>query len=142
MIPSTVSASTRRKLSMMARWSYTIDAVGTVQALNTVVVRAQVDGRLMELTFRDGQDVKKGDVLARIDPRTYQALHDQVVAKKAQDESQLENARIDLDRYTRLAVGNFGSRQQANATRPPHADLPSRLTHTWPLARAVSLGMS
>jgi len=101
--------------------------VGTVQALNTVVVRAQVDGRLMELTFRDGQDVKKGDVLARIDPRTYQALHDQVVAKKAQDESQLENARIDLDRYTRLAVGNFGSRQQADTQKATVAQLEAQV---------------
>ena len=105
----------------------TIDAVGTVQALNTVVVRAQVDGRLMELTFRDGQDVKKGDVLARIDPRTYQALYDQVVAKKAQDEAQLENARIDLDRYTRLAAGNFGSRQQADTQKATVAQLEAQV---------------
>jgi multidrug efflux system membrane fusion protein len=95
----------------------TIDAVGTVQALNTVVVRAQVEGRLIELKFRDGQDVKKGDVLALLDARSYQAQYDQAVAKKAQDEAQLENARIDLDRYTRLAAGNFGSRQQADTQR-------------------------
>ena len=105
----------------------TIDAVGTVQALNTVVVRAQVEGRLMELGFRDGQDVKKGDVLARIDPRTYQALYDQVVAKKAQDEAQLENARIDLERYTRLAAGNFGSRQQADTQKATVAQLEAQV---------------
>jgi multidrug efflux system membrane fusion protein len=95
----------------------TLDAVGTIQALNMVVVRAQVDGRLMELKFRDGQDVKKGDVLARIDPATYQAQYDQAVAKKAQDEAQLANARVDLDRYTKLAVGNFGSKQQADTQK-------------------------
>src|SRR5437763_517420 len=61
----------------------TLDAVGTVQALNTVVVRAQVEGRLTDIEFHDGQEVKKGDVLARIDPRTYQAVYDQAVAKKA-----------------------------------------------------------
>jgi len=105
----------------------TIDAVGTVQALNTVVVRAQVEGRLMELGFRDGQDVKKGDVLARIDQRTYKALHDQVVAKKAQDEALLENARIDLDRYTRLAAGNFGSRQQADTQKAVVAQLEAQV---------------
>ena len=92
----------------------TIEGVGTVQALNTVVVRAQVEGRLTEILFKDGQDVKKGDVLARIDPRTYQALYDQAVAKKAQDEATLANARIDLERYQRLAASNFGSRQQAD----------------------------
>ena len=116
-VPVLTAALTRQDVPV------TIDAVGTVQALNPVVVRAQVDGRLMELTFRDGQDVKKGDVLARIDPRTYQALYDQVVAKKAQDESQLENARIDLDRYTRLAVGTFGSRQQADTQKAAVAQL-------------------
>ncbi len=105
----------------------TIEGVGTVQALNTVVVRAQVEGRLMELGFRDGQDVKKGDVLARIDPRTYQALYDQVVAKKAQDEAQLENARIDLDRYSRLAAGNFGSRQQADTQKATVAQLEAQV---------------
>ena len=101
----------------------TIDAVGTVQALNTVVVRAQVEGRLMELGFRDGQDVKKGDVLARLDARTYQALYDQALAKQAQDEALLNNARIDLERYSRLAEGNFGSRQQADTQKATVAQL-------------------
>ena len=105
----------------------TLDAVGTVQALNTVVVRAQVEGRLDQIAFRDGQDVKKGDVLARIDPRTYQAQYDQSVAKKAQDEAQLANARIDLDRYTRLAAGNFGSRQQADTQQATVAQLEAQV---------------
>ncbi|HEY8581267.1 MAG TPA: efflux RND transporter periplasmic adaptor subunit [Beijerinckiaceae bacterium] len=93
------------------------EAVGTIQPLHTVVVRAQVEGRLVEIAFREGQDVKAGDVLARIDPAAYQAQYDQAVAKKAQDEAQLANARLDLDRYVRLAQGNFGSRQQADTQR-------------------------
>ncbi len=101
----------------------TLDAVGTVQALNTVVVRAQVEGRLIEILFKDGQDVKKGDVLARIDPRTLQAQYDQTVAKKAQDAAQLANARLDLERYERLAQSNFGSRQQADTQRATVAQL-------------------
>ena len=92
----------------------TLDAIGTAQALNTVTVRSQVDGKLIEVNFKEGQDVKAGDVLARIDPTTYQAQYDQAVAKKAQDEALLANARIDLDRYTRLAQGNFGPKQQAD----------------------------
>ncbi len=92
----------------------TAEALGAVQPLNTVLVRAQVEGRILEIGFREGEEVKAGDVLARIDPRTYQALYDQAVAKKAQDEAQLANARLDLERYTRLAQGNFGSRQQAD----------------------------
>ncbi|ATQ66763.1 MULTISPECIES: efflux RND transporter periplasmic adaptor subunit [Methylosinus] len=90
----------------------TIDAVGTAQALNTVTVRTQVDGRLMELGFEDGQDVRKGDVVAKIDPTLYQAAYDQAVAKKAQDEANLANARVDVVRYQKLAASNFGSQQQ------------------------------
>ncbi len=101
----------------------TQDAVGTVQALNTVLVRSQVDGRLVELDFKDGQEVKKGDVLARIDPATYQAQYDQAVAKKAQDMAQLANAKIDLDRYDKLAVSNYGSKQQADTQRALVAQL-------------------
>jgi multidrug efflux system membrane fusion protein len=92
-------------------------AVGTVQALATVTVRTQVDGPLLELTFKDGQDVRKGDVLARIDARTYQAQYDQAVAKKAQDDSVLANARIDLQRYDRLATSDYGTKQQADTQR-------------------------
>jgi len=90
----------------------TIDAVGTVQALNTVTIRTQVDGRLLRLAFTEGQDVRKGDILAEIDPALYQAQYDQAVAKKAQDEANLANARVDLARYEKLVVGNFASKQQ------------------------------
>ncbi|MGZ9117172.1 MAG: efflux RND transporter periplasmic adaptor subunit, partial [Methylocystis sp.] len=90
----------------------TIDAVGTVQALNTVTIRTQVDGRLMRLAFTEGQDVRKGDILAEIDPALYQAQYDQAVAKRAQDEANLANARVDLARYERLLVGAYASKQQ------------------------------
>ncbi|MFT4099301.1 MAG: efflux RND transporter periplasmic adaptor subunit, partial [Rhodoblastus sp.] len=105
----------------------TLDAIGTAQALNTVTVRSQVDGKLIEVNFREGQDVKAGDVLARIDPTTYQASYDQAVAKKAQDEAQLANAKIDLDRYTRLAQGNFGPKQQADTQRALVAQLDAQV---------------
>jgi multidrug efflux system membrane fusion protein len=101
----------------------TLDAIGTVQALNTVTVRTQVDGRLLKLSFTEGQDVKAGDVLARIDPALYQAQYDQAVAKKAQDEATLANARIDLDRYVKLAQGNAGSKQQADTQKALVAQL-------------------
>ncbi|KAF2990680.1 efflux RND transporter periplasmic adaptor subunit [Methylocystis sp. MJC1] len=90
----------------------TIDAVGTVQALNSVVIRTQVDGRLLRLDFTEGQDVKKGDVLAEIDPALYKAQYDQAVAKKAQDEANLANARVDMARYEKLVAGKFLSQQQ------------------------------
>lgn len=105
----------------------TLEAVATVQPLNTVVVRAQVEGRLEEALFRDGQDVEKGDILARIDARTYQAAYDQAVAKKAQDSAQLANARLDLERAERLSAANYGSRQQLDTQRANVAQLQALL---------------
>jgi multidrug efflux system membrane fusion protein len=94
-----------------------LEAVGTVRALNTVTVRAQVDAKLLSVNFDEGQDVKKGDVRAQIDPTTYKAARDQAVAKKAQDEAQLANSRNDLERYERLAATNAINRQQADTQK-------------------------
>ena len=90
------------------------EGIGNVQALNNVTVHTQIDGRLSSIEFTKGQDVKKGDVLARIDPVIYQAQYDQAVAKKAQDEATLANARIDLQRYRNLAKQSAGPQQQAD----------------------------
>lgn len=89
-----------------------IDAVGTVQALNTVTIRTQVDGRLMRLAFAEGQDVHKDDIIAEIDPALYLAQYEQAVAKRAQDEANLANARIDLARYEKLIAAKYASHQQ------------------------------
>ncbi|MBB4257332.1 MULTISPECIES: efflux RND transporter periplasmic adaptor subunit [unclassified Bradyrhizobium] len=94
-----------------------LDGVGAIRALNTVTVRSQVDGKLIAVNFTEGQDVKKGDVLGEIDPALYQATYDQAVAKKAQDQAQLANQRIDLTRYEQLAASNAGSKQQADTQR-------------------------
>jgi multidrug efflux system membrane fusion protein len=105
----------------------TIDAVGTVQALNTVTIRTQVDGRLLNLAFTEGQDVKKGDVLAEIDPSLYKALYDQAVAKKAQDEANLANARVDLVRYEKLVAGKFLSAQQYSTQKAQVSQLEAQV---------------
>jgi multidrug efflux system membrane fusion protein len=81
-----------------------LDGVGTARARNTVTVRPQVDGRILSIDFKEGQDVKRGDVLARIDPATYQAQLDQALAKKVLDEAELANAQRDLERYTKLGA--------------------------------------
>jgi len=94
-----------------------LDTVGTARALNTVTVRPQVDGKLIAITFKEGQDVKKGDVLARIDPTIYKAQLDQAKAKKAQDEAQLANAKNDLERYQKLAASNAINKQQADTQK-------------------------
>jgi membrane fusion protein, multidrug efflux system len=94
-----------------------LNGVGTVQAYNSATIHAQVGGRLIEVDFAEGQNVKKGDVLARIDPATYQAAYDQAVARKAMDEAVLANARSDLRRYEELEKSNYGSVKQADTQR-------------------------
>jgi len=86
------------------------EGVGSVQALNTATIRAQVNGVLLSVNFKEGQDVKRGDVLAKIDPVTYQAALDQAVAKKALDEALLANTKRDLVRYEK--VGTLAVSQQ------------------------------
>ena len=110
-VPVTVATAQRHDVPIM------LDAIGTVQAYNTITVRAQVDGQLVEIAFQEGQMVKQGEVLARIDPRSYQAALDQATAKKAQDEALLANARLDLQRYTTLARNEGVSRQQQDTQR-------------------------
>ncbi len=104
-----------------------LDAVGTIKALNTVTVTAQVTGQIVKIGFTEGQDVTAGFVLAEIDPRTYQAQYDQAVAKKAQDQATLANARIDLDRYNKLVVTNSGSKQQADTQKALVAQLEAQV---------------
>ena len=100
-----------------------LDGVGTARALNTVTVRPQVDGKIIAISFTEGEDVPKGFILAKIDPTTYQAQYDQAVAKKAQDEAQLANAKVDLDRYIRLAQTNAVNKQQVDTQRALVAQL-------------------
>ena len=91
-----------------------LNGVGTVSAYNTAVVRTQVSGRLIDVPYTEGQEVKEGDVVARIDPVLYQAAYDQAVAQKAKDEAILANARLDEKRYTNLFKTNSATQQQAD----------------------------
>jgi multidrug efflux system membrane fusion protein len=79
-----------------------LDGLGTVQAFNTVTVHTRVDGELQQVLFTEGQEVTAGAALAVIDPRPFQAALDQAIAKKAQDEAQLANAKVALARNTDL----------------------------------------
>src|SRR5271163_3638106 len=120
-VPVLVATATTRDVPIY------LDGLGTVQAFNTVAIKPMVDGPLIDVGFKEGQDVKKGDVLARIDPRLYQAALDQAVAKKTQDEAQLANAKIDLARYNKLMASQSTSEQQAAAQRALVAQLAAQV---------------
>jgi multidrug efflux system membrane fusion protein len=94
-----------------------LDGLGTVQASETVTVTAQVTGKLTAVLFHEGQDVEKGQVLATIDPRTYQATLDQALAKKAQDEATLANDTLNAARYQKLVGNSYTSQQQADTAK-------------------------
>jgi membrane fusion protein, multidrug efflux system len=102
-----------------------LTGLGTVQGFNTVLVRTRVDGQIDKVAFKEGQLVKEGDLLVEIDPRPYQATLDQAKAKKAQDEANLANANLDLQRYTKL--GEFATRQQTDTQRSTVAQLTAQI---------------
>jgi multidrug efflux system membrane fusion protein len=105
-VPVTVTTATGQDMPLWLR------GLGTVQAYYSVQLRPRVDGTLTEVPVTEGQDVKKGDLLAVIDPRPYQATLDAALAKKQQDQAQLSNAQTDMARYASLVQKDFASRQQ------------------------------
>lgn len=107
-VPVSVATAERQDVPIFLR------GIGSVQALQTVLVRARVDGTINRLAFTEGQDVKPGDLLAEIDPRPYAATLEQAVAKKSADMAQLANYKRDLARYTDLAKNEFASRQSVD----------------------------
>ena len=107
-VPVSVAAAARRDLPIY------LNGLGTVQALYTIGIHSQVDGKLIEVAFTEGQHVKKDDVLAKIDPRLYQAALDQAKAKKAQDVAQLGAAEKDLTRFKTLALKSFETQQNVD----------------------------
>ena len=102
-----------------------LTGLGTVQGFNTVLVRTRVDGQINRIAFREGQVVKEGDTLVEIDPRPFQATLDQAKAKKQQDEANLANAQLDLQRFTRL--GEFATKQQTDTQRALVAQLTAQI---------------
>jgi multidrug efflux system membrane fusion protein len=108
-VPVTVTAATERDVPIY------YDALGTVQALNTVAIRAQVSGQIVSIDFRQGQDVRQGDVLAKIDPAPFKAALDQAVAKKSEDEAELIDAQKDLARFKTLVLKDFETQQNVDA---------------------------
>jgi multidrug efflux system membrane fusion protein len=105
----------------------TVEGLGTVQAFYTATLAAQVNGQLQQVFFTEGQLVKKGQLLAQIDPRPLQAVLDQVLAQQAKDASQLEAAKRDLKRYQLLAPKNLASQQTLDQQRGIVAGMTAQL---------------
>jgi membrane fusion protein, multidrug efflux system len=135
-VPVSVTTAERQDVPVWLR------GIGTVQALNTVTVRARVDGTLMQVPVTEGQIVKQGTLLAVIDPRPYQASLDQANAKKAQDEVMLANAKLDLQRYSSLASQSFASRQQVDTQRMQVDQLTAGLKGDEATIEAAQLNLS
>jgi membrane fusion protein, multidrug efflux system len=91
--------------------------LGTVQAFNSVLVKSRVDGQIVKINFSEGKDVHAGEVLVEIDPAPFAATLAQAQANKLKDQAQLDNTRLDLDRFTRLAKSGAGTTQQLDTTR-------------------------
>ena len=97
--------------------------VGTVIAYNNVIVRSQITGQLVKIAFTQGQTVKKGDLLAEIDPRPYQAQLDEAIANRDRDQAQVDNAQANLNRYQPLAKNGWASTQLVDTTKSQLAQL-------------------
>ena len=89
-----------------------LDGLGNVTAFYTVTIHTRVDGQLMSVGFKEGQYVNKGDLLAEIDPKPYQAALDQAAGALARDQAQLANAKLDLARYKELIAQDAIPKQQ------------------------------
>ena len=104
--PVSVQAVQRRDIRIM------VNAIGTMTASNTATVRPQVSGMLQSLNFKEGQQVKAGQVLAQIDPRSFQAALGQAEGVAARDKAQLDNAKVDVTRYRDLFAKDAIAKQQ------------------------------
>jgi multidrug efflux system membrane fusion protein len=100
-----------------------LSGIGTVQAYNMVTIKTRVDGQIVAVRFREGQEIKAGDPLFQIDPRPYQAALEQAQATKAKDEAQLSSAQLDLTRYSALIGSGYQTRQSYDQQRALVAQL-------------------
>ena len=116
-VPVTVAAVVQKTVPVQ------ILAIGNVEAYSTVGVKAQVGGQLLHVHFREGQEVKKGDLLFTIDPRPFEATLRQAEANLSKDSAQLENARVEVGRYADLVKKGYVAQQQYDQIRTNFATL-------------------
>ena len=116
-VPVSVARVEQRPMSVEIR------AIGNVEAFSTVNVRSQVEGQLIEARFREGQEVRKGDPLFKVDPRSYHGTLNRAMADLARDTAQLENARIEERRYRDLMQKDYASRQAYDRSKATLAEM-------------------
>jgi membrane fusion protein, multidrug efflux system len=104
-----------------------LNGIGTVQAYNMVSVKTRVDGQIVKVDFKEGEEVKEGDPLFQIDPRPYQASLEQAQAAKQKDEAQLAGAKLDLERYSKLLGTGYQTRQSYDQQTATVAQLQAAL---------------
>lgn len=132
-VPVTVVDATRQDVPVYA------SALGTVTAMNTVTVSPQVGGQLMSINFREGQEVKQGDLLAQIDPRSAQASYDQAVAAKRQNEALLATARSNYQRSNAPEYRQFVAKTDLDTQRNQVAQYESAVAANEASARAAQV---
>ncbi|MER9235030.1 efflux RND transporter periplasmic adaptor subunit [Mesorhizobium sp. M0622] len=116
--------------------------VGTVIAYNNVVVHSLISGPITKITFKQGQTVKKGDLLAQIDPNPYQAQIDQITATRDRDQAQLVNAQANLDRYTPLLAKGFATSQLVATQKAQVIQLQATIKADEALLQAAQINLS
>jgi len=118
-----------------------LTALGTVQALNTVTVNPQISGQMLSINFKEGQEVKKGDLLAQIDPRPFQAAYDQAAAKQQQDEAQLATAQSTLKRNDALVAKGYVAQLDMDTFRNNVANLAAMVAADKAAVRAAKVNL-
>jgi multidrug efflux system membrane fusion protein len=118
-----------------------LTALGTVQALNTVTINPQISGQMLSINFKEGQEVKKGDLLAQIDPRPFQAAYDQSTAKQQQDEAQLSTAQSTLKRNDALVAQGYVAQLDMDTFRNNVANLAAMVSADKAAVRAAKVNL-
>ncbi len=116
--------------------------VGTVIAYNNVIIRSQITGQIVKISFQQGQTVHEGNVLAEIDPRPYQAQLDQMIANRDRDQAQLVNAQANLDRYTQLGTKGFATPQLIETQKAQLGELQAAIKSDEALIDAARVNLS
>lgn len=132
-VPVTVIDAIRQDVPVYA------SALGTVAAMNTVTVSPQVGGQLISLNFKEGQEVKKGDLLAQIDPRTLQASYDEAAAAKRQNEAQLATARSNYQRSNSAEYRQYVAKTDLDTQRNQVAQFESAVAANEASMRAAQV---